>query len=225
MGNQSTDQTVATQFRGINLGNQQADQSMVTQSTVTTMMVTQSPMATLCTHSADQTAAIKASPAQPAAAACLTTSDLHGTTCREASNPVNPPAAAGCWQSKPQVTQVVRSVDCRSKMTLANQDWADLGINTSRQGTSRMLLLISLIIAAIVQSLFHNKKYVGHLHLAQLADLNPSHNTGDKVGHQHRDIAKEMLDNKDLLIQSLMIKTHHQLLKKRKSRWLDQLES
>ena len=38
-------------------------------------------------------------------------------------------------------------------------------------------------------------------------------------------LMKEMLDNKDLLIQSLMIKTHHQLLKKRKSRWLDQLES
>ena len=38
-------------------------------------------------------------------------------------------------------------------------------------------------------------------------------------------LMKETLDNKDLLILSLMIKTHHQLLKKRKSRWLDQLES
>ena len=59
-----------------------------------------------------------------------------------------------------------------------------------------MLLLISLLITAIVHSLFHNNKYPGHLHLDQHADLNPSNNTGDKVGNQHGDNTREMLENK-----------------------------
>ena len=137
MNNQSADQTVAikaspaqpaaaacittTDLLGTTC--REASNSVV-QSRATTMMITKSPMATMDNHSEDHSAAIKASPAQPAAATCITKTDLLGTTCREVSNPVNPPAAADCWQSKTQVTQMVRSVDCRSKMTLANQDWA-----------------------------------------------------------------------------------------------------